>query len=148
MTQRCWEDTAVGDGLAPVAFPLTVLRLVMAAGANRDFNAIHHNADVARASGAPDLYANTLLLQGMWERAVRGYIGDAGVLLRQQGFRMHRFNCPGETVTVRGRVVERWHDGRRGLVEIEVWSENGGAVSVGPGRMLAALPLRETPSPR
>jgi hypothetical protein len=33
---------------------------VMAAGANRDFNAIHHNAEVARATGAPDIYANTL----------------------------------------------------------------------------------------
>jgi hypothetical protein len=49
-----------GELLEPLAFPLTAYRLVMAAGANRDFNAIHHNAEVARATGAPDIYANTL----------------------------------------------------------------------------------------
>ncbi len=145
MTQRYWEDVTEGDSLDPVQFPLTVYRLAMAAGANRDFNAIHHNAEVARASGAPDIYANTLLLQGMWERAVRQYIGLAGVIVRQSGFRMRLFNCPGDTVTVRGRVEKVWRDGTSiasGFIEIEVRSENARGVSVGPGRVRAALPLR------
>ena len=149
MTQRYWDDIAEGDSLDPVHFPLTVYRLVMAAGANRDFNAIHHNAEVARASGAPDIYANTLLLQGMWERAVRQYIGLAGVIVRQSGFRMRIFNCPGDTVTVRGRVERAWRGdatSATGLIEIEVWSENAKGVSVGPGRVRATLPLRPVTS--
>jgi len=142
MTQRHWEDASAGELIEPVEFPLTVYRLVMAAGANRDFNAIHHNADVARTTGAPDIYANTLLLQGMWERAVRKFIGLAGVIVRQSGFQMRIFNCPGDTVTVRGRVEKTWREADKGFVEIEVWSENGKGVSVGPGRMRATLPLR------
>jgi acyl dehydratase len=148
MTQRYWEDVSIGEAITPVEFPLTVYRLVMAAGANRDFNAIHHNAEVARATGAPDIYANTLLLQGMWERAVRQYIGLAGVIVRQSGFQMRIFNCPGDTVTVRGRVEKAWREGeagRSGFVEIEVWSENAKGVSVGPGRVRATLPLSPTP---
>jgi acyl dehydratase len=148
MTQRHWEDVSVGDVIEPVVFPLTVYRLVMAAGANRDFNAIHHNAEVARATGAPDIYANTLLLQGMWERAVRQYIGLAGVIVRQSGFQMRIFNCPGDTVTVRGRVEKVWREApasSSGLVEIEVWSENAKGVSVGPGRVRVMLPLQATP---
>lgn len=47
---RCWEDFAEDEVLAPASYPLSVMRLVMAAGANRDFNSIHHNADFARAS--------------------------------------------------------------------------------------------------
>jgi acyl dehydratase len=145
MTQRYWDDVSEGDSLDPVQFPLTVYRLVMAAGANRDFNAIHHNAEVARASGAPDIYANTLLLQGMWERAVRQYIGLSGVIVRQSGFQMRIFNCPGDTVTVRGRVERVWRDDTSsgsGYIEIEVWSENAKGVSVGPGRVRATLPVR------
>ncbi len=142
--QPVWEDFAVDDAIAPVAFPLTVYRLVMAAGANRDFNAIHHNAEVARATGAPDIYANTLLLQGMWERTVRQAIGLAGVIVRQSGFQMRIFNCPGDTVTVRGRIDKVWRNGDVGYIEIEIWSENGKGVSVGPGRMRAKLPLRES----
>lgn len=142
MTQRHWEDVTPGEELAPLAFPLTVYRLVMAAGANRDFNPIHHNAELARATGAPDIYANTLLLQGMWERTVRQYIGLAGVVRRQSGFRMRIFNTPGDTVTVRAHVVRKWMEGKEGLIEIEIRSENSLGISVGPGQIVARLPLR------
>lgn len=140
--QRCWDDIEPGEALTSIAFPLTVYRLVMAAGANRDFNAIHHNADHARASGAPDMYANTLLLQGMWERCVREFIGLAGVIRRQCGFQMRVFNTVGDTVVVKGRVERKWREADAGFVELTVWSENAKGVSVGPGRIVATLPLR------
>ena len=144
MTQRVWEDAREGDELGPLHFPLSTYRLVVAAGANRDFNSIHHNSEYARASGAPDMYANTMFLQGMWERAVRDYIGLAGTIRRLSGFRMKILNTVGETVVVRGRVLRCWRDGGEGLVECEIWSENSRGVSVGPGRVTATLPMRET----
>lgn len=141
--QRCWEDVVEGEALQPLSFPLTVYRLVMAAGANRDFNAIHHNSEVARAGGAPEMYANTLLLQGMWERTVRSYIGLAGVIRRQRNFRMVAFNTAGDTVVVKGQVARKWREGDAGYVEITMWSENGKGLSVGPGAIVATLPLRQ-----
>jgi acyl dehydratase len=141
MSQRTWDSVEVGETLEPLAFPITIYRLVVAAGANRDFNAIHHNAEFARASGAPDIYANTLLLQGMWERAAREFIGLAGTIRQLRGFRMNSFNCVGETVVVRGEVVRKWREGDDGLVELRMWSENGERVSVGPGAMVVTLPL-------
>ena len=142
--QRYWDDVEEGESLAPLSFPLTVYRLVMAAGANRDFNAIHHNTDYARASGAPDMYANTLLLQGMWERTVRQFIGLAGVIRRQSGFQMRVFNTVGDTVVVKGRVESKWREADGAFVELALWSENSKGVSVGPGRVVAILPLRRT----
>lgn len=140
--ERFWDDVQEGELLEPIVFPLTVYRLIMAAAANRDFNAIHHNAEVARAGGAPDIYANTLFLQGMWERAVRQYIGLAGVILRQTGFRMRTFNTPGDTVVVRGRVQRKWQEGDSNLVEFSLWSESEKGITVGPGSIVARLPLR------
>lgn len=143
MTQRTWDDARPGDVLGPVDFPLSVYRLVVAAGAVRDFNSIHHNSEFARASGAPEMYANTLFLQGMWERTVREYIGLAGQIRRLAGFRMNHFSCAGTTVVVRGEVVRTWLDGATGLAEIRVWSENEGRVSVGPGLVTVSLPRSE-----
>lgn len=140
-TNPAWQDFRVGDAIPPVRFPLSVYRLVVAAGANRDFNAIHHNTDYARATGAPEMYANTMFLQGMWERTLREAIGDAGLIRSLSGFRMRRFNTVGDTVTVRGRVAETWREGPLGLVAFEMWSENRGGVSVGPGRMVASVPV-------
>lgn len=142
MNQRYWEDVVEGEGLTPVDFPLSVYRLVVAAGANRDFNAIHHNSEFAKSTGASDMYANTLFLQGMWERAVRDYIGLDGRIHKLTGFRMGSFNTVGDTVTVRGEVTRKWQEDGRNLIEIRMWSENSKGISVGPGAMVASLPSR------
>lgn len=141
MTQRHFNDVKVGEALAPVHYPLPVMRLVMAAGANRDFNSIHHNAEFARASGAPDMYANTFFLQGMWERCVRDYIGPRGTIRAIAGFAMKSFNTAGQTVTVEGRVERKWIEGAAGLVELSVQSRTERGVTVGPGRVTVSLPL-------
>jgi acyl dehydratase len=141
MSQRRWDDVVEGEALAPVAFPLTIYRLVMAAGSNRDFNAIHHNSDYARATGAPDMYANTLFLQGMWERCVRDYIGPAGTIRTLSGFRMRRFNPVGTTPVVTAHVVRKWVQGGAGLAEIALQTAIGETVTVGPGAMTVTLPL-------
>jgi acyl dehydratase len=140
--QRCWEDVTEGEELPPLHFPLTVFRLVAAAGATRDYNAIHHNTEVAQASGAPEMYANTLFLLGMWERSVREYVGLDGRIRRIAGARMRSFNTVGDELTVRGRVAGKHLDGGAGVVELEVWTENRNGVSVGPGTVTVTLPLR------
>lgn len=140
--QRYWDDVEEGAEVPPVAFPLSVYRLVVEAGANRDFNSIHHNSEFARASGAPEMYANTGFLLGMWERTVREFIGFGGSIRRIAGFRMRRFNTVGGTVVVHGRVKSKRREAGDALVDLEVWSELGGETTVGPGIVTVALPVR------
>ena len=140
--QRHWEDLEEGLELDPVAFPLSLYRLVMAAGATRDFNSIHHNSEVARATGAPEAYANTMFLQGMWERTVREFIGLEGRLLAFSNFRMRTFSAAGETIVVKGFVRRTWIEGGEGRADIEIWSEAGARTVVGPGTATVALPRR------
>ena len=141
-TQRYWEDISAGDEVPPVQFPLSVYRLVMEAGANRDFNSIHHNSEYARQTGAPEMYANTIFLQGMWERTVREFIGLAGTIKSLAGFRMKIFNTAGDTVVTKGAVKRTWQEGEEALVELSIWSENSQGVSVGPGTVVVTLPRR------
>lgn len=140
--QRCWEDVAVGEQLDSERFPLSLYRLVMAAGGNRDFNSIHHNPAYAAASGAPTAYANHMFLQGMWEKTVRRYIGLAGTIRALRKFTMRSFNTVDDVVTVSGTVTDKWKDGEVGVVMLRMWSENGRGVSVGPGEVEVTLPVR------
>jgi acyl dehydratase len=117
-----------------------VLRLVMAAGGNRDFNSIHHNTNAARATLAPDMYANTLFLQGMWERAARQYIGNAGTIIKFADLKMVSFNPAGDTAVVRGRVLDRRDHADHAEVELQMWTENSVGVSVGPGTVTVTIP--------
>jgi hypothetical protein len=114
----------------------------MAAGANRDFNSIHHNGDWARRSGAPDMYANVLFLQGMWERCVREFIGVGGRIRQVSGFRMGSFNTVGDVVSVQGSVARTWEEGGAGHAELRLWSSNSRGTSVGPGTVTVSLPRR------
>ncbi|WP_430336110.1 acyl dehydratase [Rhodococcus sp. ACT016] len=114
----------------------------MAASATRDFNSIHHNPDFARAAGAPTAYANNTFLQGMWEKTARSFIGPAGTIRALRKFTMRSFNTVDDVVTVRGEVLDKWHDTDAGVALIRMWSENGRGVSVGPGELEVTLPLR------
>ncbi len=143
---RWWDDVTPGEPVPAIRFPLSVYRLVMAAGANRDFNSIHHNTEWARSTGAPEMYANVLFLQGMWERCAREFIGVRGTIRRLTGFRMGSFNTVGDTVTVQGRVARTWLDGADGFAELQMWSTSRHGVSVGPGTMVVTLPRRPTPT--
>jgi hypothetical protein len=141
-SQRYFEDVSEGDAVPPVVFPMTVLRLVIEAGANRDFAQIHHNTPVTQAQGAPDMYANNVFIQGMWERTVREYIGLGGRFKKTGPFRMRIFNNVGETVVTKGTVKRKWVEGDEHLVELEIVSEHSRGISVGPGPVVVTLPSR------
>ena len=130
----------VGEQLALVEFPLTIYRLVMEAGANRDFNSIHHNSEYAKTTGAPEMYASTSFLLGMWERAVRDFIGLEGTIRSIRGFRMKKFNPVGTTTAARGEVLSAADADGVVVLELSVWCENGGQVTVGPGVVTVAVP--------
>jgi acyl dehydratase len=137
MSERTYAEVAVGDVLGPVEYPLSIYRLVVAAGGNRDFNSIHHNRDYARESGAPDAYASTFVLMGCWERVVRDYIGSGGTIRSIADFRMRKFNLVGSVMTVQGRVVDKPGEG---VVVIEMTCRVGDDVTVGPGHVTATVP--------
>jgi acyl dehydratase len=143
LTGRFFEDVVVGEALPPVVYPLTVYRLVMAAGSNRDFNSIHHNTEYARGTGAAEMYANTSFLMSGWERCVRDWMGPGGSILSIRKFRMRSFNHVGDTMRVLAEVADARVESGVGIVEIAIRSENSASVSVGPGIVAVTLPRRE-----
>jgi acyl dehydratase len=138
-----FEEVRVGDELPTVSYPLTVYRLVMAAGSNRDFNSIHHNSEYARSTGAAEMYANTSFLMSSWERAVRDWMGLGGRIRAIRGFRMRAFNTVGDTMRVLAEVAETRVEGDAGVVVVAIRCENSTGVTVGPGTVEVLLPRRE-----
>ena len=117
----------VTEGAEVPTFPvaLTLQRLVMEAAANRDFAPIHHDRDIARATGAPDAYANTMLHQAIFEATLRQWMGLGG-RLRKLRFSMRSFATTGAELTGGGRVTGLRPDGDGGFVDLEIWTESGG----------------------
>jgi translation initiation factor 2 gamma subunit (eIF-2gamma) len=111
-----------GDELSPISIPITLQRLVMEAGANRDLSLIHHDSKVAQATGAPDAFANTYFLMGMFERLMRDWAGSKARIRKIGPLRMMIFNAVGDTVQFKG-VVESV-DKEAGTVSLEMWVQS------------------------
>jgi acyl dehydratase len=128
-TQRSFESVSVGDELSPISIPITLQRLVMEAGANRDFSLIHHDRDVARSTGAADAYMNTFFISGMFERLLREWMGYTGRLNKITNLRMKLFNVVGDTVTFNGRVSELLAAEQQVVLDLWSASEQGTTVT-------------------
>jgi len=122
-------SVSVGDEIGPISIPVTLQRLVMEAGANRDFSLIHHDRDVARATGAPDAYMNTFFIAGMFERLLREWMGLKGQLNKIQNLRMKVFNCVGDTVEFKGIVESVDESNNHVAVALSSNTDNGVTVT-------------------
>ena len=120
--EQLLADISVGDELPAISIPITLQRLVMEAGANRDFSLIHHDAGVAQATGAPDAFANTYFLMGIFERLMREWAGASARIKKIGPLRMLIFNAVGDVVYFKG-VVESI-DESANTVSVDMWVES------------------------
>jgi acyl dehydratase len=140
-SERTFEDVFIGEEIAPFGVPLTLQRLVMEAAANRDFTPLHHDRHDARATGAPDAYANTMFIQALLEAALRTWMGSRG-WLEELEIRMVAFNLVGRVVTAHGRVSKVQPDVDGGAVWLDVWLDADGERTV-VGEARVRLPNAE-----
>ncbi len=119
----------IGEQIGPLAIPVTLQRRVMEAGANRDFSLIHHDREVAQATGAPDAYMNTFFIVGMFERLLREWMGHTGRLQKISNLRMKVFNAVGDTVVFKGRVEDIDIDAGTVCVSLTSETDKGETVS-------------------
>jgi acyl dehydratase len=111
----------------------------MECGVNRDWSPIHHDREVARAQGAPDMFVNTLFLQALYEATVREWAGlDAR--LRSLKFKMRTFNCAGDVLTGKGRVAAKEVIDGTPRVSLELWTESHRGVTT-QGEVVLELPV-------
>ncbi len=117
------STVAVGDVVAPFTVALTLQRLVMEAAANRDFAPIHFDAEAARVSGAPHVFANTTFVETLLEAAIRTWAGLAARITVME-FKMTDFNCVGDELSATGSVTATRVEGDELLAELDVWIES------------------------
>jgi hypothetical protein len=101
-TLRATEVHA-GDELPSLDVPITTTLVVVAALASRDFQDVHHDADLARASGAKDVFMNILTTNGFVGRFITGWTGPDAII-KKVSIRLGVPNYPGDTMKLTGSV--------------------------------------------
>ncbi|MFI6943945.1 MaoC family dehydratase [Streptomyces sp. NPDC050418] len=98
---RAWAE---GDELPSLEVPLTRTLIVAGAIASRDYQDVHHDAELARAKGSPDIFMNILTTNGLVGRYITDHFGPRAVL-RKVAIRLGAPNYPGDTMVLTGKVV-------------------------------------------
>ena len=130
-----WGVVREGEELKGFSLELSATRMVAQVSGTQDFYPIHHDREFARQAGHKDIFVNTAFIRGCLCRVVTDWLGADGSLT-SLGFQMRRPNFIGETIAVGGRVKRKGPGGR---VDLELWIENAGEVSV-PGTASVILP--------
>ncbi|CAL9304956.1 MaoC family dehydratase [Streptomyces sp. SudanB182_2057] len=94
-----------GERLEPLEIPVTRTLIVAGAIASRDYQDVHHDPELARSKGAPDVFMNILTTNGLVGRYVTDHFGPTAVL-RKVAIRLGAPNYPGDTMVLTGTVEE------------------------------------------
>ena len=123
MTARTlrFDEVEIGDALPPLEVPITTTLIVAGAIASRDYQEVHHDRDLARARGAPDIFMNILTTNGLVGRFVTDWAGP-DARLELVDIRLGVPNHPGDSMHISGRV--RAKSEPEGLVEVELVGRN------------------------
>jgi acyl dehydratase len=109
-----------GEALAPCAVPITATLIVAGAIASRDYQDVHHDRELAKRRGSPDIFMNILTTSGLVARYVTDWAGPEA-RLRRLAIRLGAPNHPGDTMWLSGQV-----SGVEGpALEIALCGDNG-----------------------
>ncbi|HLN05266.1 MAG TPA: MaoC family dehydratase N-terminal domain-containing protein [Acidimicrobiales bacterium] len=119
-----FQDVELGDTLPALDVPLDRTLIVASAIATRDYQDVHHDPELARRSGAEDVFMNILSTNGFVGRFVTDWAGPAAVL-QSIAIRLGAPNYPGDTMHLAGRVTGLFPgEAAAGAVEVEVVGSN------------------------
>jgi acyl dehydratase len=113
----------VGDELPRFELPVTSTVIVAGAIASRDFMPAHHDADFARAQGAPHMFMNILTTNGYVARFVTDWAGP-DAMIRTIKIRLGAPAIPGKPLRFTGRVEKVSEESGERVVEVSVRAAN------------------------
>ncbi len=116
-------EISVGDELPPFDLPVTSTVIVAGAIASRDFMPAHHDAEFARAQGAPDMFMNILTTNGYVARFITDWAGQEA-MLRKIAIRLGAPAIPGQPLRFTGQVTQVNREGDEHVVEVAIRAAN------------------------
>lgn len=133
---RSLSTISVGDELPPLEIPLSRTLIIATAIASRDYQDVHHDPQLAKKRGAPDIFMNILTTNGFVGRFVTDWTGPEA-WVRKVEIRLGVPNYPGDVMILEGSVTEK--DDATKTIEISIRGRNGIGDHV-TGRVQVAFP--------
>jgi acyl dehydratase len=140
-TQLYYQDVKKGDEVTPLVKAPTTRQLVMWAGAAGDYMPIHYDQEYARSRGLEGVIVHGQLVGAFLGQLMTDWVGEQGNLSKLS-CSYKGMNYPGETITLKGRVLKKYAKKGEHLIECSVWAENPKGEKTASGTATVVLPSR------
>ena len=134
-----WDTLKPGDRLPPLELPpITRLALALYCGASGDHNPIHVDSDFAHAAGMPDVFAHGMLSAAWLGRLLTNWVPQSAI--RSLDVRFVAITHVGERITCAGKVAEKFEQGGKRCVRLQLATANQDGMTKLAGEALVAWP--------
>lgn len=123
MGKAYWRTAAIGDLIPPlVKSSVSRVQFVKFAAATKDYNPLHLDDDFARMQGYGGVFAQGNLVLSFIEEALHNF-AENGRLIRLLGT-FHKMVWPGDLLTSKALISDRYKHNGEPRIDFEVWIEN------------------------
>ena len=133
-----WESIKDGDELPVLKKKPTLTQLVKYAAGSGDFNPLHHDYNFPQSK-----LIGSIIVHGRFKYAALGelvsnWLGHRG-RIRKIPCQHRGMDVPDRELTRGGKVIRKWEDGGRKLVDLQLWAENDEGKKTTPGTATVEL---------
>ena len=139
--QIYWEDVEVGSELPPLVKEPTSQQLVKWAGASGDFYPIHYDKDYALGNNLPGIIVHGPLKTTWLGQLLSDWVGEGGKI-KKYGCSHRGMDVPGDKLTCKGTVTNKYVEADEHCVECDIWLENSKGEKTAPGKAVVVLPSK------
>ena len=123
MPRLYWDTIELGDPVAPLSKPaVTRVQIAKFAGAAQDWSPLHIDDDFAKSAGYGSVFAHGATSMGFAVEAVQRWLENGRALVSNATFQ--KLVWPGDILTAKGVVVNRYEHNGEARVDVDVWAEN------------------------
>lgn len=132
-----WEGIEESYEIPPLVKKPTYMQLFMFSAITWNRHLIHYNAEFARKDGLPDVATHRALVGNFLAQMLSDWLGEAGRIKKVE-WSMRGTAVPGDTVTCRGKVIQKRIEGNRRLIDVDLSVENqkGDLIALGKGEVI------------
>jgi len=136
-----YENIEIGDELPPLVKEITMMQLIQFSGAIWSFYRLHWDEKFAQDRGFPQPNVQASLYGTFLSQLLTDWMGSEGTL-KKLSYANKVMCYPGDTLTCKGKVVDKRIENGENLVEFEAWVENQKGENAAPGKATVALPSK------
>jgi acyl dehydratase len=123
MPRLYWDTIELGDPVAPLSKPaVTRVQIAKFAGAAQDWSPLHIDDDFAKSAGYGSVFAHGATSMGFAVEAVQKWLENGRALTSTATFQ--KLVWPGDILTAKGVVVNRYEHNGEARIDVDVWAEN------------------------